>query len=136
MRIKIMGCVNCLIRLALTSIFVCIFVACDPGYILPYSSSCPGFTGKCETSTNVLTYKLKSIDEEITDGRSPFGYWAITKTYPIIEPEDVPVAEAVNASVRNLVDNFSCEGQGEETFTSENVYLGAEIFSKIGRAHV
>lgn len=124
-----MGCVNCLIRLALTSIFVCIVVACDPGSSLADPSSSPGFTGKRETSTNVLTYKLKSIDEEITDGSSPFGYWAITKTYPIIEPEDVPVAEAVNASVRNLVDNFSCEGQGEETFTSENVYLGAEIFS-------
>lgn len=129
MRVKIMGCVNCLIRVALTSIFTCIAVACDPSSSLADPSSSPNSTGKSEISTYALTYELKSIDDEITDGNSPFGYWTITKTYPVIEPEDVPVAEAVNASVRNLVNNFSCGGQGEETFNSENVYLGAEIFS-------
>lgn len=129
MRIKIMDCVNCSIRVVLTSIFTCIAVACGSSSSLVGPSSSPSFTGKGKASSYVLTYDLISIDDEILDESSPLGYWSITKTYPVVEPGDLPVAEAVNARVRNLVDNFSCEGPGEETFTAENVYLDAEIFS-------
>jgi hypothetical protein len=124
-----MICVNCSIRVVLASIFACIAVACDPSSRLVGPSSSSNSAGKSETSTYALTYELKSVDDEIADERSPFGYWTITKTYPVIKPEDAPVAQVVNARTRKLVDSLSCEGEGEETFTSENVYLGAKIFS-------
>jgi hypothetical protein len=75
-------------------------------------------------------YELETIAQEIPDDDSPIGYWEVDKTFPVITPtSDVPAAEVINLEVRRLVAQYSCEGKGDETFNSENVFVGERVFS-------
>lgn len=75
-------------------------------------------------------YELRTEEASVLDDRFPFGYWEVTRVYPEILSETHPsVAEAANGRISALIDQYRCDGLGDQSFRTQEVYLGTGILS-------
>lgn len=75
-------------------------------------------------------YELRTEEASVLDDRFPFGYWEITRVYPEIVSESHPsVAEAANGRIAALIDQYRCDGLGDQSFRTQEVYLGPGLLS-------
>jgi hypothetical protein len=79
---------------------------------------------------STVRYEMNTIKKQIPDKSSPLGYWDISKSYPVISSapgKDIP--QSLNQKIMALVNQYTCEGKGEETFTGEVTLASDRIFS-------
>lgn len=77
-----------------------------------------------------ISYEIRYIDKEIADEHSPLGYWEVKKRYPVFSSTDnASVAEMLNERINALVQRYSCNGNGEESFSVDNVFIDERLFS-------
>lgn len=75
-------------------------------------------------------YELRTDEASVLDDRFPFGYWEVTRVYPEILSDSHPmVADAANQKIAALIDQYRCDGLGDQSFRTQEVYLGNGILS-------
>lgn len=81
-------------------------------------------------SAGQFEYELRTEEASVLDDRFPFGHWEITRVYPEILSESHPsVAEAANGRIAALIDQYRCDGLGDQSFRTQEVYLGPGLLS-------
>ncbi|MCX2781042.1 hypothetical protein [Microbulbifer thermotolerans] len=76
--------------------------------------------------TQLISIVEKS--EKVEDPESPVGYWEITKQFPQVANSH-DQAKTVNGLINQLVEKYSCNGTGDETFTAELTYSSQDVLS-------
>lgn len=75
-------------------------------------------------------YELRTEEYSMQDDRFPFGYWEIIRVYPEVVSTDQPgAASAVNERISELVGQFGCDGMGDESFHTREIYLDNGLLS-------
>ncbi len=111
-----------------------LLTACDASATADDATPDVGVT-KAEEHENTgaagqFEYELRTEEASVLDDRFPFGYWEITRVYPEIVSESHPqVAEAANGRIAALIDQYRCDGLGDQSFRTQEVYLGNGLLS-------
>ena len=79
---------------------------------------------------SAIKYEMKTIKKQIPDTASPIGSWEIDKSCPVMRtaPRQDSIA-SLNQKIMALVDQYTCEGKGDETFTGKVTLAGDRVFS-------
>ena len=82
------------------------------------------------TLAATFDYELRTEEYSMQDDRFPFGYWEIIRVYPEVVSADQPAAaSAVNERISTLVGQFGCDGMGDESFHTREIYLDNGLLS-------
>jgi hypothetical protein len=70
-----------------------------------------------------------TTEKQLADASSPVGYWEIALTYPQFRETKNSALESVNKQITDLVNRYSCQGPGDQTFTVEPIYSNNYVLS-------
>ena len=81
-------------------------------------------------TTSAIKYEIKAIKKQIPDTTSPIGSWEIDKSYPVISAAPrKDIITSLNQKIMALVEQYTCSGKGDETFTSKVTLANDRVFS-------
>ncbi len=76
-----------------------------------------------------LNYEMKEIKEQKKDENSPLGYWDIDIAYPkLTGAKSGSSLEKINDSIFSLVNEYTCKGGGDKSFSSTIEFFNKKIF--------
>ncbi|MEJ2407676.1 MAG: hypothetical protein P8171_26130 [Candidatus Thiodiazotropha sp.] len=73
------------------------------------------------------SFHIVKMDKQLQDPASPVGYWEVSLTYPQLINGAAASLDVVNKRIRKLVDDYSCQGMGDQTFTADPVYSNGRV---------
>lgn len=73
--------------------------------------------------------QIITVEKQLDSSSSPVGYWEISLTYPQLKQTENKTLESVNKQITALVDKYSCQGKGDQTFTAEPIYSNGHVLS-------
>ncbi|MFC4258131.1 hypothetical protein ACFOZ5_03690 [Marinobacter lacisalsi] len=96
----------------------------------PDSENVKADRSKNTRAVGQFEYELRTEEASVLDDRFPFGYWEITRVYPEILSDSHPlVADAANQKIAALIDQYRCDGLGDQSFRTQEVFLGNGLLS-------
>jgi hypothetical protein len=74
-------------------------------------------------------FEIVIVEKQLDDSSSPVGYWEISLSYPQLKKPDNDTLVSVNKKIVALVNKYSCQGPGDQTFTAADIYSNGHVLS-------
>lgn len=80
-------------------------------------------------ATESIEFKVVTVEKRLDSSSSPVGYWETSLTYPQLKQTGKKTLDSVNKQIAALVDRYSCQGLGDQTFAAEPIYSNGRVLS-------
>lgn len=113
-----------------------VMVFCGPLVAAYSSAELSGESGardevdRSASAGGAFEYRLQTEETARLDDRFPFGYWKVHRVYPVLMSEDQPRAvQVANKRIVERVHGYRCDGMGDVTFSTREVFIGNGVLS-------
>lgn len=97
-------------------------------FFLALTTGCNAGSSPSNAPSNVQ-FHIVTTDKKVDDPSSPVGYWEISLSYPQLDKATSKEFQSINKQIAELVNKYSCQQDGDKTFTADPVSSNGHVLS-------